>query len=112
MGLVPQSSVRSDIDQPFDVHGQFASQVALDLLVLLDDVSNFDNVFIGKVFDSGVGIHARLTKNLDRQGPAYAKYACQSNLDTLVLGKINPGYSRHKKLLYPYDIKYLNSTAF
>jgi len=108
MGLVPQSSVRSDIDQPLMFNGQFASQVALDLLVL-SRRSNFDNVFIGKVFDSGVGFTPVSLRILtDRDLPMQICVSVQSRHARS--GKINP-VSRIKNS-FIHMIKYLNSTAF
>jgi len=61
---VPEATVRTDIDQSFYVLGNLFSQVTLDLLSLLDDITDNSDFFLAEVFDLLILIYLRFKENL------------------------------------------------
>jgi hypothetical protein len=52
---VSQALVAADLHLALDVLGDVATQVALDLEVLVDPVADAGDLFVGEVADAGVG---------------------------------------------------------
>src|SRR5512143_2825259 len=50
VAAVPHTAIAADVHQALDVHGDVAAQVPLDLDVVSDDLSNPDDLVLGKVF--------------------------------------------------------------
>src|SRR5687768_2547667 len=55
---VPQSAVSADLDQALDVHGDCLAQVAFDLALLLDDLTDAIDLFFVKVPHFFAAFHA------------------------------------------------------
>jgi len=53
---VPQTLVRADLDLAADVRLDLATQVTLDLEVVLDPVAQLDELLVTQVLDAGVGL--------------------------------------------------------
>src|SRR3989304_8691474 len=68
---VAQAAITADVNQPFDVHLDFAAQVALHHVVLADVVAQGGDLRLGQVFHPGVGINPRRGYRLPGTGIAH-----------------------------------------
>jgi hypothetical protein len=57
---VPDAAVAPDVHQPLHVHRDFASQIALDLVLALDDVADASGLIVGPALHALVPVHARV----------------------------------------------------
>src|SRR5690606_31790092 len=87
---VPESAVAAEIHQPLDAHLHFATQVTLDLVVLLDDATDRAHLLVGQIVGTNRRTDARLLQDLLRGHPANPINIGQCNLDTLVAGEVDP----------------------
>ena len=72
---MPEAAIRTDIDQPLDIHVDFSAQSALDLIFLLDYRPNLGNMILSKILNSDIGLDAGLFQNLSVPMPdQYHRY--------------------------------------
>src|SRR5688572_19363106 len=92
---MPDPTVRTDVHQSLDVHGDLGSQRALDAIFLLDHLSQTTDVGVGKVANALLAVDTRLGEDVDRVLAANAVNVGQANLDLLVARKIDAGNTSH-----------------
>jgi hypothetical protein len=88
------SSVAAKVHQAFDVHGDLASQVALNR-VLGDFGAKLVDSILGKVLDLGVSGDTRCSANLRGKGTADTVDRRQGNYGVLPLGNVDTGNTSH-----------------
>jgi hypothetical protein len=57
---VSESSIAAQIHEPFDVHCHFAPQIALDLAIGVDDLSDAGDLIVGQIVRFGVIVNTGL----------------------------------------------------
>jgi hypothetical protein len=67
---VPEATIASDFGQAFDVQRHLAPQIAFDLVIAVDHLSQANNFVLGQVANAGVGVDAGRDQELPaRRGP-------------------------------------------
>src|SRR5579862_684276 len=89
-------AVRADLDQTLDVQGDFAAQVAFDLVAPVDDLAQPVDLLLGEVADPGVGIDVGLGEDLLAGRQAEAEDIGEGDLHPLLARDINAGNARHR----------------
>ena len=56
-------AVAADLDEPLDIHRGFSSQVALNLQVVVDIISDLVDIVLFQIANAGVGIDTGLCKD-------------------------------------------------
>src|SRR5699024_155304 len=88
---VAQALVGTDLDRASDVSLDLAAQVALDLVVALDVISEDCQLLVGEVLGTQVGTDARALQDLDGPGPSDAENVRERDLHPLVAGEVDAG---------------------
>ena len=89
------AAVAVDFDEALDVLAHLAAEVALDGVVLVDEVADAEEFFVGEVARRRPGIHAGGLKELARAGGADAIDVAQRDFDALLVGDVDAGNPRH-----------------
>src|SRR5215211_1856293 len=92
---VPYAPIRSDVYEPPDVLVDLASQVALDLDVLVYVGPDPGDLALGKVAHLRVRVDLGFAADLPRRRTADAVDVGEPYLDPLLPGKVYPCYPRH-----------------
>src|SRR6185437_11900191 len=95
VAAMPNPTVAADLDQPLDVHIDLTPEVALDLIVAVDEFTQPRDLFFGQVFHARIGTNARRRQHLLAAGRADAEDVRERDFHTLVAGNIYPGDSGH-----------------
>lgn len=80
-----QATVTTKVHKALDVHGNFLAQVSLDLVILVDALSDPGDFSFSELVSSSVEIDRGFRQYLLRGGPADTVNIGQRNLDPLVL---------------------------
>ncbi len=83
---VAQTTVATDIHQPFDVHGNFGAQGALHPVIFGNDIADFGDIIIAQILDARIRINAGLLENSARVGHPDSENVGQPYLDALFFG--------------------------
>ena len=62
-----KTPVGSDVNQAFDVHRNFFSQVAFYFMFAFDEFTQFDDFILAKVFDARLVPHPRFLEEMPAQ---------------------------------------------
>ena len=89
------AAVAADLGQALDIKRGLAAQVALHDVVVVDALTQLCFFLFGEVFDSGVGVNSGCLENLVCAGSADTVDIGETDLDSLVLGQVNAGYTCH-----------------
>src|SRR5438552_13089041 len=92
---VPEPLVTADLHLPLDVLRDLAAQVALDLVVGLDELAQADDLVVGEVADAGVGVHAGADGGFPCTGAADAEDVGEADLEALLAGEVDAGDAGH-----------------
>lgn len=92
---MPQASVASDLHQAFDVLRNFATQVTFDFEVLVDKISESDDLFIRQIPYSCIGINADRHQDIFRCRKTDSENVCQSDFDSFFSRQIYAYNPRH-----------------
>jgi hypothetical protein len=92
---VAQTAVAADLSQALDVKAGLAAKVTFDDVVLVDAITQLCFFLVGEVFNSGVGIDSGHFENLGCACSANTVDISETDLDSLVLGQVNAGYTCH-----------------
>jgi len=95
LSLVPESAITAYIDKPFDIHTDFFSEVALDLLALFDDLTDFIDLVLREILHLLILIDLGLMENLICLRAADSKNIRQANLNSLLRRKCDSCDSCH-----------------
>ncbi len=87
---VALAAVAVDFDHTLDVERDFSSQVALDKVVVLDDLTQLRDVVLGQILDADVGVDAGFLENLVRARSADTVDIGQTDLDAFCVGMSTP----------------------
>ena len=90
-----QTTVAADLGQALDVQRSLAAQIALNDVVVVDALTQLGLVLVGEVFHSGVGIDTGHFQDLFRAGSANTVDVGETDLNSLVFGQVNAGYTCH-----------------
>src|SRR6266851_6881686 len=85
------AAVRADLTQTLDRLRAFAAEVAFDLKLLVDVLTELRDLLVGEIFDLGVGIEAQRRGDLARRRLADAVDVRQPDLEPLLVRKIYSG---------------------
>jgi hypothetical protein len=80
------AAVTSDLHQSFDIHLDFAPQITLNLVILVDVFSKAGDILIRQFMDAGVRIHTGILEDILCSGQPNAVDIGQGNLDSLIAG--------------------------
>ena len=97
---MPHPAITFDALQAFEVHAQFAAQVAFDhILAVLNGVNNLGQLLFVKVLGADGRIDFRLGQDDLGIGRANAEHVAQSDIDSLLARNFNSNNSCHKFFL-------------
>jgi hypothetical protein len=92
---VTYPSIATDILQTTDILAHLTSQLALDTVVLINELSQAARLGLGEFSDPCVGVYPRVIQDLIAPGATNTIDIGQSNLDSLVTRQVNTCYSGH-----------------
>ena len=92
---MPHTAVASDFGQALDVKCCLAAQVAFHDVTVINAFTQFVFFFFGQIFYSGIGIDPCLFEDLGCAGSANTVDIGETDLNSLVLGQVNAGYTCH-----------------
>ena len=90
-----QPTIRSDINQSFDIPGHFPPQVSFHLIVRLQVVGQPGDLFIGEILGACVRIHTRGGQRGLRRGASDPEDVSQRNFNAFFLWDFNPDNPWH-----------------
>ena len=93
---MPIPAVRADLDEPLDVEGHLATQVALDLVAPVDQLAEPVDLLLGEVADAGVRVDVRLGQDLLARGQAEAIDVGKGDFDALLARNVDAGDPCHR----------------
>src|ERR1043165_1378776 len=64
-----QTAVCTSINQTFDIHREGLSQIAFDLITLLNNFSNLDDMLFAQVFDTNCAIDSSFAQDGECRRP-------------------------------------------
>jgi hypothetical protein len=86
---MPDTPVAIDVYQPPYVLVHLAPQLALDPVVLIDELTQAGRLGFRQVFHSLIGIHSRMLKDLVAPGAADPIDVGQADLDSFAPWQVN-----------------------
>src|SRR5262245_23500232 len=92
-------AVRADLAQALDRLGALTAEVALDLEVAVDVLTELRDLLVGEVLDLLVDGEAGIGADLLRGRAADAVDVGQPDLEPLLVGEIDSGDARHRLAL-------------
>ena len=92
---MPQTAPAGDILEPRDVLGDLAPQITLDRVVLFDVGGDAADLFIRQVLGAHRFVDPHGLEDVARTLVADPKDVGQRDHDTLVVGDVHPGDTRH-----------------
>ena len=87
--------VAVDLNLTTDVRVDLTTQVALDLVVGLEVITQRDELLIRQVLDAGVRVDAGGFKGFLRTSAAYTEDVGERDLDAIVIGDVDSGKTCH-----------------
>src|SRR5687767_8473894 len=90
-----QAPIRSRIDQTLDVHRECFSEIALDLVFLIDNLADLDDLVLTEIFDPDGAIDPGLVQNVSGGRPADAEYIGQADVRPFFSRQIHSRDSCH-----------------
>src|SRR6187549_2155607 len=92
---VAKAPVRADLHQPLDVQADLATEVALDLVLAIDDLAEAVDLLLGEVAHARVGRHVRGADDLGGRGGADAVDVGEADDHPLLAGDVDAGDTSH-----------------
>lgn len=92
---MPSSPVASDVNEPFDVLCDFATQISLNLIVALNVVAQSRQFLVTEFPQFPHGVNPDGFTGFDCQSSPYTVDVGQSHEQSLVVWDVNAGNSRH-----------------
>jgi hypothetical protein len=90
---VAQTTIRSDVNQAFDIHRNLTSQVSLNVIIAFDRLPKFGDIFVGQGMYPSIRIDAGFLQYLRGRSGTNTKNITQANFDPFVLRQVNSSYS-------------------
>src|SRR6202008_1696743 len=98
-----EPAMRADLLKPLDVLRAPAPQVALDREVLVDQLAQLDDLFLGEVAHFAVGLDAELGEHLVGRRATDPVDVRQTDLNALVEGDVDTRNACHLNLAFACD---------
>src|SRR5687768_16094443 len=95
---MPESLVRTDLDLPLDVLRHLASQITLDLVVLVDEGADLQDLVFGEIPHLGPARHTRAVHDLERPCGADAVDVAERDIQSLVSREVDASDACHVTL--------------
>jgi hypothetical protein len=95
---VPQAAIATQIHQPFDIHSDFAPQIAFHAIFAVDQFTDAKNLVVRKLIDPAVVRDAKLLADRRRLGWADSINVAKPDGHSLVGRDIHAGNTRHARL--------------
>jgi hypothetical protein len=92
---VAHAAVAANFRQALDVQSNFTAEVALDGVVLIDDITQRSLLILGEILHTGVRVHIGQLQNVVRAFSANTENISQSDLDSLFAGQVNTSNTCH-----------------
>src|SRR2546423_5932265 len=92
---VAQAPVGADFDQPLDVEGDLATQLAFDFGFLVDDVAQAADLLVIEILDAQVRVDVGDCQDTPGGVGTDTEYVGQRDLDALLTRNVNAGDTRH-----------------
>ena len=90
-----QATVAAQVHQPLDVHRNFTPQVALDAVILVDQLAQLQHFVVRKLIDPAVVRNAQLRANVHRVRWADAIDVTEADQHPLVGRNVHAGNTGH-----------------
>jgi hypothetical protein len=90
-----QAPIRSHINVTLDIHRHITPQITLDLVLLIQDLTDFDDVLVREIVAFQVKDDAGLFKDFSRSTPADAINVGERNFHPFVSWEIDSGDAGH-----------------
>src|SRR5271154_2647028 len=94
-----QAAIAAQIHQALDIHGDVAAQIALDLIVSVDDFADAENLVVCQFVDATLRRDANLRADGSRPHRANAKNITKGDLNALLRGNVHTSNTGHAMLL-------------
>src|SRR5262249_57314825 len=91
--------VRAEIHVPLDVHRHVAAKVALDLVLLIDDLADLHHLVVAQIIALLVLVDPGLAEDLVGQRAPDPEQVRQRHLHPLVAREVDSSDTRHLRLL-------------
>src|SRR3954465_980991 len=98
-----EPAVAAEVHEPLDVHRHFAAQVAFDLVVAVDGLTDLQHFRVGQLVDAALRRDADLVDDLLGELLANAVNVLKRNDDVLVGRNVDAGYTSHILLFSLWD---------
>src|SRR5690606_14346900 len=95
---VTQAAVAGDVHQALDVHRGFATQVALDGVILVDGLADLQDLGVGQLVDPARRLDADLGRDVPGGGRADAVDVLKRDFDALVGRDVDASDTGHEAL--------------
>src|SRR5690606_19568329 len=92
---VTQAAVAAEVHQALDIHGDVATQVALDDVVAVDALADARHLVVGQLVDPALARDAHVLADPGRHRPADAVDVGQGNLDPFLRRNVDPSNTCH-----------------
>src|SRR5687767_14977667 len=99
-----QAPIRSRIDQTLDVHRECFSEIALDLVFLIDNLADLDDLVLTEIFDPDGAIDPGLVQNVSGGRPADAEYIGQADVRPFFSRQIHSRNTCHISSYLPFKV--------
>ena len=94
---VADAAIALDALEPFEIHADFAAQIAFDdILAVLDRVNDLGELRLSQVLGANAGINFRFGEDFDGVCRANAVDVTQRNVDALIGRNFNADDTSHK----------------
>ena len=82
---VAKALVRTKVHESFDIHGNRGPQLALNFVIIIDDLTDVVDFNLRQIVSFCAGIDIELCEDISGNGSAYSVNIGQSNFDPLTL---------------------------
>ena len=107
---MPDAPIAFDALQPFQIHAEFAAQIAFDdVFAFLDRVDDLRKLRLGQILRADRGINVRALENLQRVDGADAVDVAQRDVYALVRRNFNTNDACHKFLTLPLLVTFVRA---
>ena len=92
---MPYTSIGTNFHEPFNVHGNFFTQVSFDPTLFFDNLPNATHFILGQISDFGIQVDICRCTNIAGPWPSDPMNIGQADLDSFISGQINSDNARH-----------------
>jgi hypothetical protein len=99
-----QATVGTNVHKSFDVHCQFAAQIAFNSILLLDGLTQPRNLVLSQILYARIRVNSCRLYNFFRRGQPNTIDIGQSDFDPFVIRDVSPCYTRHALAPFPLSL--------